>query len=120
VRDIDRFIAEVRSRGYDPGPAHAMSRQRPDGTILSWRLTDVPGSGPVALLPFLIDWGESTHPSASGSRRAKLIDFYAESLEPEPLRRNLAALRVSMPVNAGATNQLVATVAGPTGTVVLR
>ena len=62
--DFDRCLAVAIARGYDPGAPRAMSRRSPDGTILTWRLT--PGANDPAdgLVPFLIDWGSTAHPTA--------------------------------------------------------
>jgi hypothetical protein len=120
VHDIDRFVAEARARGYDPGAVRAMSRRRPDGVVLEWRLTDYPGSEPPVLLPFLIDWGDSPHPASSGEPRATLLDFHIEAREPEALRRDLTALGFTPEVQAGPVYRLVATVRGPSGEVVLQ
>jgi len=45
--DFDGAIARAIARGFDPGAPRSMSRRRPDGTLLTWRLT--PGTlEPVA------------------------------------------------------------------------
>ncbi|MDH6486383.1 hypothetical protein M2157_002382 [Streptomyces sp. SAI-127] len=38
--DLDAAVATARARGYDPGEIRPMSRRTPDGTLLTWRLTD--------------------------------------------------------------------------------
>src|SRR5262249_62012973 len=37
VSDIEHQAQRARERGYDPGPAFAMSRRRPHGVVLAWR-----------------------------------------------------------------------------------
>ncbi|GAB2716710.1 hypothetical protein GCM10027072_06510 [Streptomyces bullii] len=54
---LDAAVATARARGYDPGAVRPMSRRRPDGTLLEWRLTDGGTAHPSGLVPFLIDWG---------------------------------------------------------------
>lgn len=57
--------------GTPPGyePFRAMSRRRPDGSTLSWRLSfpsdAVATEGPVQPVPFLIDWALGTSPGES-------------------------------------------------------
>ncbi|MGH7541334.1 MAG: VOC family protein, partial [Gemmatimonadota bacterium] len=96
------------------------SRERPDGTRLSWLLTDpgvVVGDG---LVPFLIDWGDSEHPARAAPAGCELSELRAEHPEPERIRPMLAALDVSLPVAAGPRPALVATIRAPRGIVELR
>lgn len=118
VTDIDRAVEAARERGYDPGPASSMSRRRPDGQLLSWRLTEVPGDTVPVLLPFLIDWGDSPHPSATAAG-GRLIEFHAESPHPEAPREALAALGADLAVRQGERAKLAATIAGPRGETAL-
>ena len=39
VTNIEWRAQQARERGYDPGPVEALSRRRPDGVLLVWRLT---------------------------------------------------------------------------------
>src|SRR3954454_14253855 len=73
--DLDTAVAAARARGYDPGEAYPMSRRTPDGTLLSWRLTDSDAAHPSGLVPFLIDWGSSRHPTASGLPVTPLLEL---------------------------------------------
>ncbi|TXS42328.1 VOC family protein, partial [Streptomyces sp. uw30] len=73
--DLDAAIAAARARGYDPGPAQSMSRRKPDGTLLQWRLTDGDDAHPSGLVPFLIDWSATVHPTASGLPTTPLLSL---------------------------------------------
>lgn len=99
--DLDATIAAARARGHDPGPARAMSRRTPDGTLLSWRLTDGTDTEPCSLVPFLIDWGTSPHPTASGLPETPLLALSATTPDPEGLRPRLAALDIELPLSEG-------------------
>jgi|SRR5579875_1239043 len=117
VDDIDKAIDEARDRGYDPGPARSMSRRRPDGMLLTWRLTSVPGGKPPILIPFLIDWGDAPHPSTTPGPRAELRDFRIETPSPETVRQVLEALGVTVAVDQGQTPRLSVSIAGLSGEV---
>lgn len=55
TKDIDALVASARKAGYDPGAVIDMSRARPDGVTLKWRLAfheQMPGGG---VIPFVID-----------------------------------------------------------------
>lgn len=112
---IDARVEAARSAGYDPGVVFAMSRATPGGDVLHWKLTrrdDMPGEG---LVPFLIDWGDAVHPSATSARGCRLISLTAEHPEPAVLRRWLEALDVELRVDEGPHARLIALIATPRG-----
>ena len=67
-----------------------MSRRRPDGVLLSWRLTI--SEAPTGVLPFLIDWADSPHPAASLASGAALDRFEVSHPDPAFVRRVLDAM----------------------------
>ncbi|KOU71815.1 hypothetical protein ADK57_10570 [Streptomyces sp. MMG1533] len=99
--DLDAAVAAARAKGYNPGSIRPMSRRRPDGTLLEWRLTDGDTAHPSGLVPFLIDWGSSLHPSASGLPTTPLLELSASTPDPDEIRPLLAALDTSLPLTAG-------------------
>lgn len=77
--DIDGVVAAARARGYDPGDVWDLSRRRPDGVLLEWRLT----RGDAGFeAPFLIDWGATTQPGLDDLPALELLGF--ERIEPDP------------------------------------
>jgi len=69
---FEAVVSTIRAAGFNPGPIRAMSRTRPDGVELTWQLTghrmldggDMPDEG---LVPFVIDWGSTPHPSETAT-----------------------------------------------------
>jgi hypothetical protein len=118
--DLDAQVNRAREHGYDPGQVEAMSRQRPDGTVLEWRLTrHVPDPERIAQ-PFLIDWGTSPHPSKSAPAGVRLVELRAQHPDPGHMRSVLAALGLDLRVDEGPESALVAVLDSPKGRVVLR
>ncbi|MFE1027370.1 VOC family protein [Streptomyces sp. NPDC058818] len=113
--DLDAAVLAARARGHDPGAVRPMSRRRPDGTLLEWRLTD--GVHPSGLVPFLIDWGTTPHPSA-GLPVTPLLALTATAPDPAGIRPPLSALGTALPLTAGPTG-LCCTVDTPRGPVSL-
>lgn len=113
---IDDLIAAARAAGHDPGAPVAMSRRRPDGSDLHWRLT-LPNDGDRTT-PFLIDWGAARMPSESAPGGLSLDEFEATSPDPVALQALVDALGLTMRVSTGRP-ALRATVGGPGGTLVL-
>ncbi|MFI6404106.1 VOC family protein [Streptomyces sp. NPDC050548] len=114
--DLDAAVAAARAQGYDPGPVRAMSRRRPDGTLLEWRLTDGDTAHPSGLVPFLIDWSASPHPTASGLPVAPLLELAATAPAPDEIRPLLSAVGVELALTEGPVG-LSFTVNTPRGAV---
>ncbi|WP_225731468.1 MULTISPECIES: VOC family protein [unclassified Nocardia] len=112
VHDID---AAVAAAGLDPDGVRDMSRTAPDGTVLRWRLTNI---NPERVVPFLIDWGATVHPS-TGLPRAELRSLTATHPDPAAISARLQALSVDLPVQYGATAALLAVIVGPAGAITL-
>ncbi|MEV7036059.1 VOC family protein [Streptomyces sp. NPDC093272] len=117
--DLDAAVADARALGYDPGTPHPMSRRRPDGTLLSWRLTDSATAHPSGLVPFLIDWGSSLHPAASGLPVTPLLAVSATVPDPATVRPLLRALGTDLDLAEGPVG-LCFTVDTPRGAVTFR
>jgi hypothetical protein len=118
---IDDVVARARKAGYDPGPVQPMSRRRPDGVELQWRLT-FPSAEPVELVPFLIEWGDGVaHPSTTSESGCRLVGFSGEHPEPDGVVAALQALGVDLVVRTAlAGPALLAVIEGPAGAVELR
>lgn len=119
--DIERRIAEARRLGYDPGDLLPRSREQPDGTVLRWRLSSLGDRHDDWLVPFLIDWGSSRHPSTSAPRGVTLRRLRAAHPDPNALRKTLKALGVTSDVviEAGRAARLFAELDSPHGPVEL-
>ncbi|MEU7744445.1 VOC family protein [Nonomuraea sp. NPDC049158] len=117
--DLDKSVRQAREHGYDPGDVEPLSRRTPDGSLLEWRLTRRDDPAPVRPVPFLIDWGGTTHPAASGLPRLGLAAFSAVHPEPAALRRDLTALGVELDIAEGPEIALRAVLDTPLGQVPL-
>lgn len=116
--DLDDAVAASAAAGADLGPVHAMSRRTPAGERLQWRLA-APDVAPFdGVTPFLIDWGATRHPSASGLPAVTLTGLRLRHPDPDGVRAVLRALGVEVPVDAGAP-ALVAELDTPRGAITL-
>jgi hypothetical protein len=119
AEDIDQRVADARAGDYEPGPIMAMSRRRPDGLTLHWRLTRRDEPAFDGLVPFLIAWGGTPHPSADTPRGLSLATLRAEHPAADDVRRMLASLGLEMEVSEGPTPRLTATLQTRRGAVEL-
>lgn len=119
AEDLDERVERARKAGFDPGPVTAMSRLRPDGVKLAWRLTLRQEPAHDGLAPFLIAWGDTPHPSQDTPRGISLVSLRAESPAPHELRKSLEALGLEMDVREAAASRLLATLQTGRGAVEL-
>ena len=98
TRPLESVVADVGALGCDLGPIAAMSRARPDGVILHWRLT-FPKHGPV--VPFCIDWGATPHPTDSLDHTSALERLELTDPDPDRTTRVLATIGVDIIVGPG-------------------
>jgi hypothetical protein len=116
--DLDATAASARSAGYDPGSVTAMSRHTDDGTDLTWRLTPDTVAETGGLVPFLIDWGTTSHPSTRPLPRLELMALDGTHPVPDQVRPALEALAADLRLSQGSPG-LRAVLSGPLGEVVL-
>jgi hypothetical protein len=82
------------------GPVRAMSRARPDGSTLRWRLSD-PSALPISgIVPFVIDWGTTPHPSTVLANECTLLELVVSHPDAETLRPVLDAFGPFLPDNS--------------------
>ena len=62
--DIERDARAAADRGFDVGDLLSLSRDAPDGQRLAWRMSRLEPMPFDGVVPFLIDWGQTPHPSA--------------------------------------------------------
>ncbi len=118
--DLDRAAADARAAGVALGEVESMGRARADGTLLEWRLTSLFAMPADGLVPFLIDWGATPHPSRSAASGCSFVELRAEHPDPEAVRKQLSALGIDMAVGVGSEPALIATLETPSGRVELR
>jgi hypothetical protein len=90
------------------GVARSGSRQTPEGTTLSWRLTEPQLVEGVGLIPFLIEWDSQQHPAHSAIIGPPLVQLRLEHPEPESIRQQLNLLQFEVAVEQGVSPALVA------------
>lgn len=118
--DLRSLVADARRHGIELGSVMSGSRERPDGTVLAWELTDPRQVVAGGVVPFYIDWGRSPHPARSAPSGLELVHLRAEHPGPRGVRTILEQLGLDLPVAAGPAPALIATLRTPRGTLELR
>lgn len=107
----------ARAVGIGLGEVREGHRDNPDGTRITWRITDpfvFPYDGVV---PFLIAWGDTPHPGTRLPKVGELTGLAVEHPDAEDVEAAFKLLDVSVPVSKGARPRLHATIDTPQGLV---
>lgn len=118
--DLEELVDRASKAGLDLGEVSEGSRKRPDGSVLTWRLTDPYKIAYDGILPFFIDWGKTPHPAESAPSGCVLESFYGEGPEPDCIQESLTALGIELETKQSARPGLVATIRASRGVVELR
>lgn len=89
---LDHVVRVIEAADGDPGEIADMWRARPDGEILRWRLTLTRLDHHLGPMPFLIDWLDSDHPTASLHQPVELSRLVLHSDDHRHLARLLAIM----------------------------
>jgi hypothetical protein len=116
---LTNFRDAAAQHGVELGRVLSGSRKQADGTVLTWKLTDLRCVVADGIVPFFIDWGKSPHPALVASRGATLVDLCAEHPDAEHVLRMLRVLAIDLKVGVGAAPALIAEIDCPNGRVLL-
>jgi hypothetical protein len=117
---LEKLRDSAAGEGVVLGDVLSGERQRPDGGVLRWTLTDPRRVLAAGVVPFFIDWGQSPHPALLSPEGATLVSLHAEHPEAEHVRCMLRTLNLGLTVQDGPAPALLAEIDCPNGRVVLR
>jgi hypothetical protein len=117
--DLDGAVDSLRSAGVaDVGDPFPMSRRRPDGGLLAWRLAMIAGSMGGAR-PFLISWDDGGSPAHTAPVGGRLVALAAGDPDPGVHATTLDTLGVDVELVASADVWLAAEIQTEGGAVVV-
>ena len=119
VDDLEAFIKEI-SPNANVGPVRSGSRKTPEGTTLSWQLTEPQLVQGVGLVPFLIEWNSHDHPARTAITGPPLVQLRIEHPEPELIRKQFNSLRLEIAIEQVSSPALVAVFEGANALIELR
>ncbi len=99
------------------GPVRTMSRNRPDGSTLRWRLSDPMALPAGGVIPFVIDWGSTPHPSTTLLNECKLLELVVSHPDVGTMRPVLDALQPGVSIVAAPQPGVRARLETPNGEI---
>lgn len=117
VSNIGAARDAAKAEGFDIGADEELSRRTPSGSELRWRLTP-PCQDPNGIIPFLIDWGESSSPASTDIPSVPVSRFSASHPAPGDIEAVLCRLGTDLRLEQGAPG-LSMTIETPKGPVVM-
>jgi len=118
--DIQEASQAVKSAGIELGPVESGTRQKPDGEMIRWELTD-PYAMPLdGAVPFLINWGKTVHPSGVAPSGGRLVELDIEHPEADRVRNVLSALGARVTVIEGGQVLISAKVESRNGLITIQ
>jgi hypothetical protein len=115
-QDLQAVKDAAGSDLVDLGEIQERSRQRPDGSLIKWSMTDLMKDRENGIVPFFIDWGDSPHPAESAPKGCTLKRLKAVHPGADRLTRILKHLGLDLEVEQGPAAKLIATIETPKGT----
>ncbi len=119
ARRLDAVVEQAGAAGVELGPVAHGARALPDGTTLTWQLTNPFADRYGGTVPFLIDWGDGAHPTDSLPDACELLTVTVEHPDPGRVADALRLVGADAPVVEGPRPRLVATIRAPAGPVEL-
>lgn len=118
--DIEAGRSRMLIEGIPLGTVLSGGRSNPDGSEVRWSVTDPYAFPAEGLIPFLIAWGDTPHPSGSATQGLRFQALRAEHPDGAHVAELLAAADIELACTAGPEVVLIATLETPKGMVELR
>lgn len=117
--NLDAYRDAAQKLGFKTSDLIPMSRARSDGVTLHWRVVDIEDDAWGDFIPFMIDWQDSEHPSATAPAGCGLEEFRVLHPDAEALAEIYRILDIPVPVTRAPVPGFLVRLRTPKGDVVL-
>jgi hypothetical protein len=117
--DLEERVEQLTQLELLPGPIQEASRRLSNGGIISWRLTDPRPLLMDGVVPFLIDWGTSPHPTDGKKNTVQLTELKGYHPDHEKVNKVLKMLGMGLRVEYAEVPRLALHLDTPNGPVIL-
>ena len=118
--NLDALVRTAGRAGVHLGEVQARSRQRLDGSLLSWKMTDALADREGGVVPFFIDWGLSVHPAGASPQGCALAGLRLVHPDAGRVSSALRLLGLDLVVETGPAPRLTAVLLTPRGEIEVR
>ncbi|MGI9261056.1 MAG: VOC family protein, partial [Woeseiaceae bacterium] len=98
VSDLAAFIRDPARAASGIGQIEGGRREQADGSLIEWQLTDPYAMPMNGAIPFLIDWGNTTHPAQTAPAGGELTGLRIEHPDPGQVHATLKTLETDADV----------------------
>lgn len=116
---IERDAEVLSNYKSEYGDVQSGSRALKDGSLLSWQLTDPLTKPKIEVVPFLLDWQKSKHPTTTLPDTCKLKAIRLEHPDPEVVEKVTSALDLDILISPSDHSRIIVTIETPNGTIEL-
>ena len=95
------------------------SRKTTNGNLLQWQMTLPLPTPEIEITPFLLDWGDSIHPSVSLDAKCQLIELHLTHPQPDLFSFFTENWNLNLQMKKGKTMKINAKVETPKGIVLI-
>lgn len=117
--DLKETVSIAKAQGLDLGDIQPGSRKKPDGSTLRWEMTDLTKDREGGVVPYFINWGDSTHPATNAPKGCVLERLKIFHPEADRTTHALVKLGIDLKIAEGPV-AFEATISTPKGLIVLR
>jgi hypothetical protein len=115
--DLNGTVEVGRQVGIDLGAVQSGKRTKPDGSVLSWSMTDLMTARENGIVPYFINWGTSKHPASGAPKGCLLKELKAEHPNPNHINSILKAFGLDLQTGYGKSSSLSALIETKNGIV---
>ena len=115
--NISEQVNFAKAAGFSLGAVMDGQREKEDGTLLQWSLTDPVANPGDGLVPFLIDWKDTPHPGNATPEGCSLVRLSGVHPNPEIIRKQLYTIDLELEMKTGKNPALIAELQTPKGVV---
>lgn len=113
--DFKKELTALKRANPKLGKAFAGSRKTSTGDLLEWNMSLPLPEPEIEILPFIVDWKNSIHPTENLEEKCRLIELRASHPNPDFIQSTLDQLGAELKIESSNQVSLIAKIETPNG-----